>query len=843
MPMANDSTISNASARLIQGVVCIHCSLPVPAALINKDQDEQFCCHGCETAYAIIHGCGLESYYKVKRAIDPEATSPARSTGKAYHEMDTPAYHAMHVSDAGEGLLSCEFRLQGVHCAACVWLLEKLPMICPGVVNARLELRRALLRVVWIDQKTSLSHIAQGIDSLGYPVHPARGSHQRQLQRLEFRKNLIRIGIAGACAGNVMLISFALYGGMFSGMAAAHEAYLRWVSLIIGSVALIGPGRVFFRGAMASLKMRVPHMDLPIAIGLSAAFVYGSVNTILGGGEVYFDSLTAVIFLLLVGRAIQSRQQHSAAEAIEALFTLTPGTARLIAGSQVQEVPIEAIAPGDTVQVLAGDSVPVDGIVVQGISEIDQSLLTGEAMPVLIEQGSAVAAGAVNLASPVEVRATATGADTRMGRLMKLVEESAQRRAPIVRLADRIAGVFVVVVLMIAAVAGGAWLMIEPSHAVSVAVTVLIVCCPCALGLATPLAMVVAMGRAARRGVLIKGADSLERMAQPGLILLDKTGTITEGCMKLVRFEGDQSTKLAVAAIEKACRHPIASALVRGLAENAIHLPEVTDMKQSVGGGVSARVDNAKILVGSEAFIEGAGAVIPQWIKDEQLRCLNEGLTPILVARDGCVVAIAQLGDPIRPDAAQAVQELTAAGWKAGILSGDHPQVVTAVARQIGVPDSLCWGGMTPEDKLTLIREKRIGSSVVMVGDGINDAGALAEADVGIAVHSGAEASMAASDVYLSNAGLMPILELTKGSLRTMRVIRLGLGVSLAYNAVAVVFAVTGVINPLVAAIAMPISSVSVLGIAFRMRTFSRKKPETCEKKTVFQNEGGSSCR
>ncbi len=399
------------------------------------------------------------------------------------------------------------------------------------------------------------------LDSLGYPPHPARDVRARELQRHEDHRFLIRIGVAAACAGNVMTLAFALYGGMFSGIEAEYARLFRWTSMLFCAVALLWPGSLFFRGAWAALRTRTAHLDLPIALGLLAGGLAGSVNVIRDRGEIYFDSLTMLVFLLLVGRWIQRRQQRWAGDAVELLFSLTPTSARRLKDEGIEEVPIEAVTPGDRVEVRAGDSVPVDGTVLEGQSTLDQSLLSGESHLVPVEPGQGVHAGTVNVASRLVIRVEAVGGQTRVGRLMSLVEECSRRRAPIVQFADRVAGWFVVTLLTLAAVTFAVWLWIAPQRAIGNAVTLLIVACPCGLGLATPLALTVALGRAARRGILIKGGEVLERLARPGVMILDKTGTVTAGRTKVVSWVGDENAQSWVAALEAHSAHPVGVAL------------------------------------------------------------------------------------------------------------------------------------------------------------------------------------------------------------------------------------------------------------------------------------------
>jgi Cu2+-exporting ATPase len=784
---------------------------------VEPDADLQFCCSGCRVAYEVIHEHGLDGYYDIKARIDaPEQA--AQPSGRGFTEFDDPAFHELYCRELPSGLRTVELYLEGVHCAACVWLVEKLTVVVDGVAEVRLDLGRSLATVNWNPDTTPLSQVARFLDSIGYPPHPFRGVEARDMARREERALLIRIAVAGAIAGNVMLIAFALYGGHFHGITDEFRTLFRWVSLALALPSVMWCASVFYRGAGGALKTHTLHMDLPITIGILAGFTQGAVNTVRGAGEIYFDSVTALIFFLLVGRFLQRRQQRRAASSTELLFSLAPSTARLVDSEGVRAVPIEALGPGATVEIRAGDSVPADGTIVEGSSTIDSSLLTGESSPEPVTTGNPVHAGTVNLGGRLLVEVRATGEDTRVGRLMRLVEEGAMRRAPVVLLADRISGWFVAIVLVLAAVTVGVWLKLDAEHAVEHAIALLIVSCPCALGLATPLAVSAAIGRAARKKILVKGGDALENLARPGQMLLDKTGTITEGRLAVVRWWGDEDVKPMVAALERHSAHPVARALSTVACEEV--LPDIDEVQETTGAGISGVCGGRQVMVASASHIARELGGFPDESAAATTAITDEGLSPIVVAVDRKIVAVAGIGDPVRADSAGSVAAIRDRGWRVEILSGDHPAVVQSVARKVGIESVAARGAVTPEEKLEAVRERAPDTTVAMVGDGVNDAAALAAATVGIGVHGGAEAALAAADVYLARPGLEPVVELLRGARRTLGVIRRNLVFSIAYNVVAVSFAITGHMSPLLAAILMPLSSMTVVLSSYRARTF-----------------------
>jgi len=793
---------------------CAHCGLPVPLARYAPSDDAAFCCDGCATVHAILMEHGLTRYYALAREAGD--VRPAKVTGRRHEELDDPAFVGRACAALPGGLLATDLYLEGVHCAACVWLVEKVPALVPGALEVRLDLPRSRAHVVWDPATTRLSEIAAALDRLGYPVHPYRGARAAEARRREDRGLLLKIGVSAAVAGNVMAIAFGLYGGFLHGIEPEYLRLFRWTSLFVAAPSVFWCGSTFFRGAYGALRAKSVSMDVPIAIGLTAGYLQGVVNTVRATGEVYFDVVTTLVFLLLTGRYLLHRRQGTAVEASELLSSMSPSSAHLLADGAEHETPLEALVPGMRVAVLTGETFPADGRVVDGRSNVDLSLLTGESRPVAVAAGDVVHAGTLNLGGRLEVDVESTGEDTRVGRLMRLIEESAARRAPIAQLADRIAGRFVVAVLALSAATFALWWRVSSQLAFDHAIALLIVTCPCALGLATPLAISAAIGRAARAGFLVRGADVVEALSRGGRMILDKTGTLTKGELAVVAYWGSEATRALVAAAEAHSSHPIA----RALATPRPPAMGPVEIEETQGGGIVGRVGRRAVVCGSPAFLAARCGASPPAVTLRVEDWTRDGLTPVVVAVDGAVCGVFGLGDPLQDDARVAMSGLRRLGYEPSILSGDHPAVVEAVARALDVPKERARGGVSPEGKVGMVLEARKTSTIVMVGDGVNDAAALAAADVGIAVHGGAEAALAVADVFVTRPGLGRIVELVEGSHRTMRVVRRNLVFSLLYNAVAIVLAMTGVINPLIAAILMPLSSLTVIASSALARSF-----------------------
>lgn len=797
-------------------MTCTHCGLEVPAGLVDAAAEHQFCCNGCRAAYGIIHEHGLDQYYR----LGEKRETPVRPSDRSFEEFDHPSFHGLYVRDAANGLSDVELYVEGVHCSSCVWLVERVPMLLDGVARAELEVSRSLVRVTWDGAAVKLSSVARMLDSLGYAPHPYRGVRRDAMRKREDRSMLVRIGVSGAIAGNLMLAAAALYAGWAGGMEHEWQRFFRWVSFALVTPAILWPGRVFFTGAWSALRARTLSMDVPIALGLAAGYVQGAINTIRDSGPIYFDGLAVLVFLLLVGRYVQQRGQRAAADGAELLFSLTPTTARVVDGAgAVHDVPAEALLPGTVIEVRPGETLAADGVVIEGRSQFDLALLTGESRPESIGVGMHVYAGTTNVASPVRVRVEQAGESSRVARILRQVEESGRRRAPVVQTANRLAPWFVAGVLALAVTTFMVWRTRDPNRAMDNAIALLIVTCPCALALSTPLAVSAAIGRAARRGIFVKGGDALETLAKPGRLFLDKTGTITESRTALVEWHGPDSVRPLVLALEAESTHPLAAGFRAAWPE--LERFEACDTTHVTGGGIAGTVAGHRVVVGSPAFVKaravGSGC--------KMLALLDASLTPVLVAVDGRVVAAAGLGDPIRDDAARSVAGLRSRGWHVSVLSGDAQAVVASIGRELELPAEDCEGGMSPEGKLARIENVRSEGegrkAVIMVGDGINDAAAIAAASVGIGVHGGADACLSTADIYLTRPGLAPLVELVRGSERTMRVIRRNLAFSLAYNLAGAALAMTGSINPLLAALLMPASSLTVVLSSWHARTFA----------------------
>ena len=814
-------------------IQCSHCQLPVPTGLLNPENENQFCCTGCQAAFQLIHDGGLDAFYGMASREASDISLKDRVTGDhQFVEFDTEDFLDSFSSSHLDGERQITLSVDGMHCAACIWLIEKLPTIATGVTDTRVNWSRAQVRIRWKPEQVSLSVIATKLYQLGYTPHPVRENDRLKRFQVENRRQLARIGVAAALAGNNMILALALYIGLFSGMSANITLLIRIASCLIGVAALLIPGRVFLSSALNAIRTRTPHMDLPIALALCVGTAAGFANVVRGTGEIYFDSLSVLICLLLIGRWLQFKQQSRAADAVEMLFRLTPRTTRKFENGESTQTLVDLIRPGDTLEICVGELIPSDGELIEGGSHIDESVLTGESAPVRKSVGDTVAAGTTNKGSTFLMKVNAVGDDTRLAKIVDLVEQTSATKPIVVQWANKIGGYFVTIVILLAVFTLFYWLPVSLEVAIDRTIALLIVACPCALALATPLAISVAIGRAARNGIMIKSGDVLQSIQQPGMIWLDKTGTLTEGNPRVVRWYGSTSYQSLIQVIENKSLHPIARALVEFTNKSDPALrscyrwnrQQPISVNEHVGMGMHGRFEHLELLVGNDKLLRKYD-ITPSSVQ-KRLADANiaKGFSIVWVAANCKVVAMVSLEDSIRDDTENSIELIRERGWKIGILSGDHQSIVERVARRLRVESQYAIGEASPERKMEIVSDSQHHGNVIMVGDGVNDSAALAAATVGLAVKNGAESSLAAAPVYLAKPGLNPILEwmdLCESSNKTMR---RNLGISLSYNVLFASAAFFGLVNPLVAAILMPISSLTVVSLSFSAGHTNRKE-------------------
>ena len=718
---------------------------------------------------------------------------------------------------------TCEVALlvERMRCGACVWLLETWLSRQPGVVRASVNFATRRARVRFDAAQTSLAAILRAVAAIGYRAHAYDPARREALARAEQRALVPRAGLALLAMMQVMMFAIPTYVSV-DGVDAEYRALLAWASLALTLPVVLYCAGPFFAGAWRGLRHRIPGMDVPIALGIAGAFAASAWATVSGRGDTYFDSITMFIALVLVARWIEQRVRHRAGDALEAIARERPATAERLAdyprADVTQCVAASELSPGDHVRIAAGATVPADGVVVDGRSRVEEALLTGESWPRAKVPGDRVMAGSVNRESPLVVRVTAVGEATALGALARFVERAASERPRIARMADRVAAHFVIALLGVAGACAIGWWFVDPERALPAVLAVLIVSCPCALSLATPAAIASAAAALLRRQVLCVRADALERLSRVTHVVLDKTGTLTTGEMRLTGIAPmgsiDAASCLAIAAaLERGSDHPIA----RALRDHATPACVPLGVLAVPGFGVEGMIGGIRYRLGRESWVaeiaEGRVDDVAELAATDRTAL---GETSIALGSAAGRLAMLRFGERVRDSARPLVTALRAAGLRVTLLSGDRAAAVAHVANAVGIED---WqADATPRDKqATVATLQRQGGVVAMVGDGLNDAPSLACADVSLTLSSAAALTQWTADVVVLGNDLSRVAFALHAARRAFRTIRQNFGWALAYNAVAIPLAAAGHLSPLAAAAGMSLSSLVVVGNAWRL--------------------------
>jgi Cu2+-exporting ATPase len=714
--------------------------------------------------------------------------------------------------------------LDGLRCAGCVGRVESALRALPGVREAAVNYTTHRARVDFDPSRVAVDDLVRCVADLGYEAVPYDPASLDRPAEHGARSALVRVLVAAFLAGNVMWLAAALYIGAFEGMDATTRRGLRWLVVALSLPAATWCAAPFWRGAWAGLRRGRITIDVPVALGIGVAFAVSALATWAESDHVYADSAAMIVFLVLLGRTLERGARARASGAVERLAALAPEFARRVGpDGRPERVALEALAPGDVVIVAPGEAVPTDGVIRSGDTEVDEALLTGESLPVARRRGDAVTGGSRNLSCEIEVEVTAAPREGTLARLVALLERAQSEKPRIQRLIDRVAAVFAPAVLAIAAAVAIVW-TVRGAAPLEVALTtaaVLIVACPCALGLATPAAMTAALGRAAALGVLFKSGDAIERCAGVDRVVLDKTGTLTAGDLCVERIEpaaGVDAKEVlrAAAEAEGSSLHPVAEAVRRAAAEAGLSVAERAPRRAAPGLGVVAGVGDQRIVVGTRALLADEGLAVGAELAHAADATAAEGFSLAFVAEGERLLGWLALSDAPREDAAAAVARLGDLGLPVALVSGDHAGAVELAARRTGVAEATA--GVSPEDKVEAVRRLRAGGARVLVaGDGINDAAALAAADVGVALARGADVAIHAADVVVRAPRLEALPDALELSRATLRRVRQNLALAVGYNLVAVPLAAVGVLTPVWAALAMGLSSLAVTGNSVRL--------------------------
>jgi Cu+-exporting ATPase len=718
-----------------------------------------------------------------------------------------------------------------MHCAACQSRVQGALQQTPGVSDATVNLMLNNATVTYDEHAVQPEALVQAIKSTGYdaelPAADVTAFQEQERQDAERDREVRELTRKTAVSLAIAVVT------MVGPMVAMHAAWMPWLLLVLTSVVVFWTGRHFYVRAWRAFRHHTADMNTLIAVGTGAAFLYSVAATVTPqffsqrGVEpaLYYEAVAFIIGLILLGNTFEARAKKQTTAALRALADLQPKSVRVLRNLKEEDIPIEALEPGDVFVVRPGERVPADGEVVSGTSAVDESMLTGESMPVAKKKGDRVVGGTINRTGALKARATTLGEHSALARIVKLMRDAQGSRAPIQNLADRVSGIFVPVVISVAIATGVVWTVASdsPLKEFVAAISVLIIACPCAMGLAVPTALMVATGKGASLGVLIKGGEALQRAHEIAVAVLDKTGTITEGKptvtdVVLVGDLTEQDALSLAAGVEALSEHPLADAIVRAAAERGVERSRVRDFESRTGrGAVGIAPDGRRVAVGNSRMLEELGVTTGR-AANEATRLAAQARTPVYVAVDTRVVAVLGVADPVKASSADAVASLKRMGIRVVMLTGDSRATADAIAREVGVDD--VHAEVLPEGTGGVVRDlKHDGKHVVaMVGDGINDAPALAQADVGIAIGTGTDIAMEAADITLMRGDLRAAVDAIALARRAMRTMKQNLFWAFIYNVIGIPLAALGLLSPVIASAAMAFSSVSVVGNSLRLR-------------------------
>ena len=796
-------------------VACTHCHLTFSEEVMIVEDEHYFCCKGCQGVYHLLNAEGLNTFYD---KLGDTTLQPATPQVDDLEKFDLEGFKNKYIKIDTDGFHEIHLVIEGIHCSACVWLNEKVLHKTEGVLEASINYSTNKAKVVWDPEVVKLSKLIETIRSIGYNAYPYDPKLQEERAISTKKSYYTRILVAVFGAMNIMWLAIAHYAGYFSGIEQSFKNILNMAEFILATPVLFYSGWIFFRGAYYGYKNNIVNMDTLVSTGALSAYIYSIYAMFTQKGEVYFDSVVMIITFVLVGKYLEVLSKKHAVDTLDGMMGSTPTEVTLTKDQVKSLVSVENVVEGDVIELKPGEKVVIDGEVLWGEASFDESSLTGENEPVYKKQGDMILSGSICLDSMLHYRATKDASHSMLTSIVSLLEESMSKKPRIEQLANVVSGYFSTTILIIALLTFAGWYFVTKDFetALIVGISVIVIACPCALGLATPMATLVGISIAAKRGILFKEATFLETMAKSDILAIDKTGTLTEGKPSVVsaHLEPHFNPDLLYALVESS-NHPISQGLLRYLKKefDTVKPPTLTAIKTIQAKGITATYKGQTLIGGNALLMQEKGLDISH----------DSEHSLFFFALDNTLLASFELSDTIRKSSAEAISNIQSLGIKVVMLTGDHQDSANKVAKAVGIQE--VHAKLLPQDKATIIenyhKNKHI---VVMVGDGINDSIALASSDIAIAMGNGADVAIDVSDVVLLDEKPQSLYEAYRLSHRTYRAVKENLAFSLLYNVISVPLAVLGFVTPLIAALSMSLSSLIVVGNSMRIKYINFKE-------------------
>ncbi|MFK5881579.1 MAG: heavy metal translocating P-type ATPase [Sulfurospirillum sp.] len=797
---------------------CDHCHLEFDEKVLVKDDSfndgaKYFCCKGCQGVFHLLKSEGLDDFYEKMGDVKLD---PASENLGDVQKFDLDGFNQKYIKSK-DGFNEIYLIIEGIHCSACVWLNEKVLHQKDGIIEASINQTNNKAKVVWDSDTIKLSEIILTIRSIGYNAYPYDPSMQEVQANATRRDYYSRLLVGVFTTMNIMWIAIAQYAGYFTGMKSDIKNILNFAEFVLATPTLFYTGSVYFKGAYYGIKNRYVNMDILVATGASLAYIYSIYAMFSHKGEVYFDSVTMIITFVFAGKYLEVLSKKNAVDRIDGFNSSTPTEVLIIKNGEKMLLGVEEVKVGDTIEVKAGEKIAIDGVIDFGEGSFDTSSLTGESIPLFLKKGDKVISGYICLDSVIRYTALNDIHSSALSKITSLLEDSMNKKPKIQKIADVISGYFSTAILLLAVATFAFWYFDGSSfeRSLIVAISVIVIACPCALGLATPVSTLVGLGLGAKRGILFKEASFLETMAKCDVLMLDKTGTITEGKPKIIekRYLKEFDRSLLYSLVKNST-HPISRAIAKYFEEEEAEVLELTDIKTIEAKGISAKYKGTVLYGGNQSLLKENGIDF-----EEDFAQFSQ----FYFALNGEVVAIFGLEDTPRDNAKQNIEAIKKLGIKVAMLTGDNIKVAKKIADAVGIEK--VYASLLPNEKADIIEDARnSGNKVVMVGDGINDALALSKSEIAITLGSGTDVALNVSDVVLMNSSFNSLYYAFLISKKTYRTIRENLILSAIYNSITIPLAMAGYVIPLFAALSMSLSSLLVIGNSMRINFAIKEK-------------------